>query len=222
MTTATFDCGGDDRPDGLSAAAAAIRQGQLVVLPTDTVYGVAADAFNPAAVNLLLAAKGRGRDMPVPVLVASRSMVDAVVDQMPDVGRALAEAFWPGALTLVVRHTAHLAWDLGESRGTVAVRMPDHPLAVELIEQTGPLAVSSANRSGNPAATTALDAQLQLGASVRVYLDGGPTPEVAEPSTIVDITDTTPRLLRLGAIGEDRLIEVVPDLQRRAEGGSGG
>jgi L-threonylcarbamoyladenylate synthase len=222
MTTATFDCAGDGRVDGVGAAAAAIRRGQLVVLPTDTVYGVAADAFNPTAVNLLLAAKGRGRDMPVPVLVASQSMVNAVVDRMPDAGRSLAEAFWPGALTLVVRHTPHLAWDLGESRGTVAVRMPDHPLTVELIEQTGPLAVSSANRSGNPPATTAIDAQLQLGAAVRVYLDGGSTPEVAQPSTIVDVTDETPRLLRLGAIGEERLREVVPDLQRRAEGGADG
>ena len=212
MTTATFDCAGDDRADGVGAAAAALRRGQLVVLPTDTVYGVAADAFNPAAVNLLLAAKGRGRDMPVPVLVASESMVDAVVDRMPDAGRALTAAFWPGALTLVVRHTPHLAWDLGESRGTVAVRMPDHPLAVELIEQTGPLAVSSANRSGNPAATTALDAQLQLGAAVRVYLDGGPTPEVAQPSTIVDVTDETPRLLRIGALSVDDLRRVLPDL----------
>jgi L-threonylcarbamoyladenylate synthase len=212
MTSDTFDCTTGDHDDAVTAAAAAVRRGRLVVLPTDTVYGIGADAFNPTAVNVLLAAKGRGRDMPVPVLVASQSMVDAVVDRMPEPGRALAQAFWPGALTLVVRHTAHLAWDLGDSRGTVAVRMPDHPLAVELIERTGPLAVSSANRSGQPPATTAEEARRQLGAAVAVYLDGGPSPEVAAPSTIVDITDTTPRVLRQGALTVEALTAVVPDL----------
>jgi tRNA threonylcarbamoyl adenosine modification protein (Sua5/YciO/YrdC/YwlC family) len=213
VTTQTFDCTGSDLGEALSAAAAAVRRGHLVVLPTDTVNGVGADAFSPVAVNLLLAAKGRGRDMPVPVLVASEAMVDAVVDRMPEAGRALAAAFWPGALTLVVRHTPHLSWDLGESRGTVAVRMPDHPLAVELIERTGPLAVSSANRSGHPPATTVLEARMQLGASVAVYLDGGPTPDVAEPSTIVDLTDeAAPRVLREGALTFETLRSIAPDL----------
>jgi L-threonylcarbamoyladenylate synthase len=182
-------------------------------MPTDTVYGVAADAFNPTAVNLLLAVKGRGRDMPVPVLVASQQMADAVVEAMSDAGRALAEKFWPGALTLVVRHTSHLAWDLGETRGTVAVRVPDHPIALSLIEQTGPLAVSSANRSGNPAPVTAMDARLQLGAAIAVYLDAGPGPDVALPSSIVDVTGDQPRLLRAGALDVERLRDVVPDLQ---------
>jgi L-threonylcarbamoyladenylate synthase len=212
-TTRVYDCSVDaERGDGIIQAASAVRRGDLVVLPTDTVYGVGADAFNPTAVNLLLAAKGRGRDMPVPVLVASQPMLDAVVDGLSDPGRALSEAFWPGALTLVVRHTAHLAWDLGESRGTVAVRMPDHDIAIALIEQTGPLAVSSANRSGNPPATTAMDARLQLGASVSVYLDGGAAPDAALPSTIVDVTDEQPRLLRAGALDADTLRGVVPDL----------
>lgn len=212
MITRSFDCTRDDeRGPGIAEAAAAIRRGELVVLPTDTVYGVAADAFNPTAVNLLLAAKGRGRDMPVPVLVSSTAMLDALVDRLSDGGRALVTAFWPGALTLVVRHTTHLSWDLGEARGTVAVRRPDHPLTVALIEQTGPLAVSSANRSGHPPATTALDARLQLGAAVAVYLDGGPCAS-ATPSTIVDLTGDVPRLLRPGAVGLDALREVVPDL----------
>jgi tRNA threonylcarbamoyl adenosine modification protein (Sua5/YciO/YrdC/YwlC family) len=140
-------------------------------------------------------------------------MVDAVVDKLPDAARALAEACWPGALTLVVRHTAHLAWDLGESRGTVAVRMPDHPLTVELIERTGPLAVSSANRSGHPAAVTVHDARLQLGASIAVYLDGGPGPEAALPSSIVDVTGAEPRLLRAGALDLDTLRGILPDLR---------
>jgi len=212
-TTRVFDCSLDEeRSTGIIEAASAVRRGDLVVLPTDTVYGVGADAFSATAVNLLLAAKGRGRDMPVPVLVASRDMAEAVVDQMPDAGRALAEKHWPGALTLVVRHTPHLAWDLGETRGTVAVRMPDHPIALSLLEQTGPLAVSSANRTGNPPPTTAMDARLQLGAAVRVYLDGGRAPESALPSSIVDVTGDVPRLLRAGALDVETLRGVVPDL----------
>jgi len=214
MTGRLFDTSIDtERTAGLVDGGSAIRRGELVVTPTDTVYGVAADAFNPTAVNLLLAAKGRGRDMPVPVLVASQQMADAVVDAMPDAGRALADAFWPGALTLVVRHTVHLAWDLGETRGTVAVRVPDHPIALSLIEQTGPLAVSSANRSGSPAPITAMDARLQLGGAVAVYLDAGPAPAAALPSSIVDVTGDEPRLLRAGALDVDRLRDVVPDLQ---------
>jgi tRNA threonylcarbamoyl adenosine modification protein (Sua5/YciO/YrdC/YwlC family) len=210
----TFNCALDaERADGLVDAGSAIRRGELVVMPTDTVYGVAADAFNPTAVNLLLAVKGRGRDMPVPVLVASRQMADAVVEGMSDAGRALAEKFWPGALTLVVRHTSHLAWDLGETRGTVAVRVPDHPIALSLIEQTGPLAVSSANRSGSPAPVTAMDARLQLGAAVAVYLDAGSAPDAALPSSIVDVTGEQPRLLRAGALSAEQLRDVVPGIE---------
>ena len=210
--TAVFDCHDEEqRATGLGEAAAAVRRGELVVLPTDTVYGVGADAFNPAAVDRLLAAKGRGRDMPVPVLVSSRAMLDAVVESLPEAGRALVESFWPGPLTVVVRHTGHLAWDLGETRGTVAVRMPDHAVALELIERTGPLAVSSANRSGNPPATTMLDARLELGAAVAVYLDGGAT-SAAVPSSIVDLTGEHPRLLRAGALDAVALRAVAADL----------
>jgi L-threonylcarbamoyladenylate synthase len=203
--TQVFDCAGaGERHAGLSEATAAIRRGELVVLPTDTVYGVAADAFNPTAVHSLLTAKGRGRDMPVPVLVSNMAMLEALVDSVPDTARALVDAFWPGALTLVLKHTPHLVWDLGESLGTVAVRMPADPLALELIGQTGPLGVSSANRTGHPPTTTMLDARLQLGAAVSVYLDGGPRAEPI-PSTIVDLTGETPRLLRIGAVAPDAL-----------------
>jgi tRNA threonylcarbamoyl adenosine modification protein (Sua5/YciO/YrdC/YwlC family) len=213
VLTRTYDCADDEeREEGLEEAAAAVRRGELVVLPTDTVYGVGADAFSPGAVDALLAAKGRDRTMPVPVLVSSPAMLDALVDQMPAQGQALTERFWPGALTLVVRHTAHLVWDLGESKGTVAVRMPDSEIAQDLISRTGPLAVSSANRSGHPAATEMMDARLQLGAAVSVYLDGGPSRE-ATASSIVDITGTAPRLLRVGALSADTIREVVPDLE---------
>lgn len=205
MLTQVFDCSlPDERADGLNAAAAALRRGELAVVPTDTVYGVAADAFNPGAVDALLAAKGRGRDMPVPVLVANPEMLTALVGELPESVTALTQALWPGALTVVVRHTPHLSWDLGDTRGTVAVRMPDDPLALELIGQTGPLAVSSANRSGHPPATTMLDARLQLGAAIAVYLDGGPR-ESGTPSSIVDATGDGLRLLRDGAIPAERL-----------------
>ena len=207
-----FDCSNDgERVRGIAEAAAAVRRGELVVLPTDTVYGVAADAFSPAAINLLLAAKGRGRDMPVPVLVSSRAMLEAVVNEVTDDAGKLVDAFWPGALTLILPETPHLAWDLGEARGTVAVRMPNHPLTTALIEQTGPLGVSSANRSGQDPATTAMAARLQLGASVAVYLEGGPT-EASVPSSIVDLTGESPRLLRAGALDADALRAVVPGL----------
>jgi L-threonylcarbamoyladenylate synthase len=213
MLTRVFDCSRDDERDiGIEEAGAAIRRGELVVIPTDTVYGVAADAFTPSAVEALLSAKGRDRAMPVPVLVASPEMLDALVDQLPASARALIDAFWPGALTVVVRHTAHLAWDLGETRGTVAVRMPNHEVARELIAQTGPLAVSSANRTGNLAPATMLDARLQLGATVAVYLDGGPSGE-SVPSTIVDVTAERPRVLRAGAIDADRLREIDPEVE---------
>jgi L-threonylcarbamoyladenylate synthase len=213
MLTRVFDCSRDDERDiGIEEAGAAIRRGELVVIPTDTVYGVAADAFTPSAVEALLTAKGRDRAMPVPVLVASPEMLDALVDQLPASGRALIDAFWPGALTVVVRHTAHLAWDLGETRGTVAVRMPNHEVARELISQTGPLAVSSANRTGNLAPATMLDARLQLGATIAVYLDGGPSGE-SVPSTIVDVTAERPRVLRAGAIDVERLREIEPEVE---------
>ena len=208
----SYDCADpEQRTTGLKEAASAVRRGHLVVLPTDTVYGIGADAFTPSAVADLLAAKGRGRDMPVPVLVGSFQVLDALVPGLPSVGRALVEAFWPGGLTIVARHTPTLAWDLGESRGTVAVRMPADPLALELLTETGPMAVSSANRSGLPPATTCANARAQLGDTVAVYLDGGPTPG-AVPSTIIDLTGATPVVLRRGVIDEARLREIVPDL----------
>jgi tRNA threonylcarbamoyl adenosine modification protein (Sua5/YciO/YrdC/YwlC family) len=211
--TQIFDCGQpEQRFAGVDEAVNAVLRGELIVMPTDTVYGVAADAFSAAAVDALLAAKGRDRSMPVPVLVGSEPMVEALVDQLPETAKALTAEFWPGALTLVVRHTAHLAWDLGETRGTVAVRMPDSELALDLISRTGPLATSSANRSGHPAATTMLEARLQLGASVAVYLDGGPSGAVVA-SSIVDVTGDRPRLLRAGAIDFERLRDVIPDIE---------
>jgi len=201
----------DERRRGIDAAVAAIQRGELVVLPTDTVYGVAADAFEPDAVRRLLDAKGRGRDMPPPVLVGAMTALSGVAMDVPEEARALVEAFWPGALTVICKEQPSLAWDLGENDGTVAVRMPDDEIALELLRRTGPLAVSSANKTGKPAATTAEEAIEQLGEDVAVYLDGGPTPG-AEPSSIVDVTRAVPCLVRAGALPLERLREVVPDL----------
>jgi tRNA threonylcarbamoyl adenosine modification protein (Sua5/YciO/YrdC/YwlC family) len=179
------------------------------VLPTDPVHGVGADAFNPAAVAALLAAKGRGRNMPPPVLVGSVRAAAALTESLGAFGQDLIDEFWPGPLTLVFRSSPTLAWDLGDTLGTVAVRMPLHPVALELLRQTGPMAVSSANRHSLPAATTAAEAQTQLGDSISVYLDGGPCADNT-PSTILDLTGTVPRMLRAGALTVDALRKVVP------------
>jgi L-threonylcarbamoyladenylate synthase len=200
-----------EREAGIANAALAVQRGQLVVLPTDTVYGVGADAFDPAAVRRLLAAKGRGREMPPPVLVSAATTLDALAVGVPSYARALIEQLWPGPLTLVCRQQPSLQWDLGDTRGTVAVRMPDHEVALELLSRTGPLAVSSANRSGLPAAQDADAAEAMLGSSVRIILDDGPTPG-AEPSTIVDVTGAQGRVLRVGAVSLERLNEIVEPL----------
>jgi tRNA threonylcarbamoyl adenosine modification protein (Sua5/YciO/YrdC/YwlC family) len=189
---------------GLAAATTAIRAGELVVLPTDTVYGLGADAFDPAAVRRLLDAKGRGRDMPPPVLVGSAATLDALAGALPGWARDLVEHYWPGPLTVVVREQSSLQWDLGEARGTVAVRMPDDPVALELLGRTGPLAVSSANLTGRPAATDADQAAEMLADKVAVILDAGPTLD-DRPSTIVDCTAGQPRVLRVGAVPVEEL-----------------
>ena len=201
-----------ERAAGLELAAQAASRSELVVLPTDTVYGVGCDAFSPAAVTALLYAKGRGRDMPVPVLVGSPRTVVGLTETLSDAAHSLIEAFWPGALTIVVRHAPSLAWDLGDSAGTVAIRMPLHPVAIELLTRVGPMAVSSANRSGEPAPATVDQARAQLGESVSVYLDGGPCGD-AVPSTIVDLTAATPRVLRAGVVSLDDLRAVCADIQ---------
>ncbi len=206
-----------EREAGIAAAALAVQRGQLVVFPTDTVYGLGADAFDPGSVRRLLAAKGRGRDMPPPVLVSAPTTLDALAVGVPSYARALIAELWPGPLTVVCKQQPSLQWDLGDTRGTVAVRMPDHEVALELLSRTGPLAVSSANLTGKDAATTADEAEEMLGASVEVLLDGGATPG-SVPSTIVDATGERPRVLRLGVISLERLNEIVEPLGVRVTG----
>ncbi|MCU1407185.1 MAG: threonylcarbamoyl-AMP synthase [Glaciihabitans sp.] len=204
---------------GMRLARAAVGRGEVIVMPTDTVYGVAADAFQPAAVQRLLDVKGRGRQSPPPVLIPGIPTLDALAETVPDEVRALVDAFWPGGLTVILPARSSLSWDLGETRGTVALRMPAHPVALELLSETGPLAVSSANLTGQPAASTATDALKALGDRVSVYLEAGrvgiDNAESSEPgSTIVDATslhlpDGKLRIVRHGVISDDQIREIV-------------
>jgi len=204
---------------GMRLARASIGRGELVVIPTDTVYGVAADAFSVAAVTRLLEAKGRDRTAPPPVLVPGVPTLDALAATVPDEVRALVAEFWPGGLTIILRARPTLDWDLGETGGTVALRMPSDPIALELLAETGPLAVSSANRTGEPAAVTAAEAEAMLGEAVSVYLDAGTAgagydADARLGSTIVDATgletpDGKLRIVRHGVIPDAEIVRVV-------------
>jgi L-threonylcarbamoyladenylate synthase len=210
-----YDCSVDtDLLTGMRLARQAVGRGEVVVIPTDTVYGIAADAFNPDAVQRLLDAKGRGRDAPPPVLIPGQSTLDALADFVPDVVRRLVDEFWPGGLTVILVAQPSLVWDLGETRGTVALRMPANSYALELLAETGPLAVSSANKTGRPAAATAQEAVDQLGESVDVFLDGGAAGGAA--STIVDASRVTEaggrvRIVREGAVTRAQIQQLIGD-----------
>ncbi len=219
-----YDCSVDSELlTGMRLARAAIGRGELAVIPTDTVYGVAADAFSPAAVQRLLDAKGRGRQSPPPVLVPGVPTLAALAERVPEEVEALVETFWPGGLTIVLPASPSLVWDLGETKGTVALRMPDNTIALELLSETGPLAVSSANKTGLPAARTAAEAEAMLGDSIAVYLDGGEAGGGYQrvegkdsSSTIVDATALASgsgplRILRNGVLSLEQLREVVGD-----------
>lgn len=213
-----FDCSESEQL--LSAARAArqaIGRGELVVLPTDTVYGVAADAFSPEAVQRLLDAKGRGRQSPPPVLIPNTATLTALAAEVVEPVSRLAEEFWPGPLTIVLPAQAALDWDLGDTGGTVALRIPDHRLTLELLQETGPLAVSSANRTGKPAALNIDEAQRMLADSVAVYLDDGEAPGDGTASTIVDATGLTAeggslRVLRAGGVPREAIAELLPQV----------
>lgn len=213
----TFDLRNEDVRDLVLAECARVVTGHgLLVIPTDTVYGIASDAFSAAGVRKLLAAKGRGREFPPPVLIGRHDTLLGIADRVDTEIMALTKRFWPGPLTIICHAQPFLDWDLGETHGTVAVRMPDEPHALELLQRTGPLAVSSANTHGNPAATTAQSAEDMLGDAVDIYLDGGATPD-AGASTIVDMTAAPPRIVREGPISASELREVVGSLADAAD-----
>ncbi len=197
-----------EREEGMALAVKAAKSGRLVVMPTDTLYGLGCDAFDNDAVASLLATKHRGPDMPVPVLVGSWDTVKGLVAWLDDTAQTLIEAFWPGGLSIVVPQAPSLPWNLGDTRGTVMLRMPLHPIAIELLREVGPMAVSSANISGQTPPTTAIAAKQQLGKAVTVYLDGGEA-EVGKPSTIIDLSGSRPYLLREGALSAEQIGEVI-------------
>lgn len=213
-----YDCSDSaELMKGMRVARQAIARGELVVLPTDTVYGVAADAFTPDAVQALLDAKGRGRQSPPPVLIPNTETLAALTTGVPEPVRLMAEKFWPGPLTLILEANAALSWDLGDTGGTVALRIPNHTLTLELLQETGPLAVSSANLSGEPAATTAADAEGMLGDTVAVYLEYGVVADGGTASTILDATKLTDdggvvRMLREGGVSREDLRELLPQV----------
>jgi tRNA threonylcarbamoyl adenosine modification protein (Sua5/YciO/YrdC/YwlC family) len=213
-----YDCRDESQLlSGMRHARQAIGRGELVVLPTDTVYGIAADAFNARAVAGLLEAKGRGRQQPPPVLVPGVATLRALVAEIPPAVDDLVREFWPGGLTIVLPAQPSLSWDLGDTHGTVAVRMPAQKLTLELLEETGPLAVSSANLTGMAAAVDIDSARDMLRDRVAAYLDAGPS-ETGVASTIVDATtlvggaEPQVRVLREGAISRERLRAVLGDL----------
>lgn len=216
----------EERETAVSAVEKAVLDGRTAVIPTDTVYGIAADAFSRGGVQQLLNAKGRSRQMPPPVLISDASVLPGLADELNADTGALAEAFWPGALTLIVYSQPSLNWDLGETHGTVALRVPDDDLTREILRRTGPLAVSSANRTGQAAATNADEAVAQLGDRVELIVDDGVRPigraEVATeaeavPSTIIDLTGERPVVVREGALDLDSLRKVAPRLITRDE-----
>lgn len=199
-------------------ATEAIKRGESVVFPTDTVYGIGCDAFSPSAVAGLLAIKGRGRHMPPPVLVASVTDVERLVEVIPESAKKVMEKFWPGGVTIVFRAHPDVAWDLGDTRGTVALRMPHNDVALELLAHTGPLAVSSANRSGSPSVKSINEVWDQLGGTVSVYLDGGlvggryPDNASNPGSTIVDASVVSMggpwRVVRSGVVPPEAISKV--------------
>ena len=212
-----FDCTAGDpsrNAEATEAARQAIEAGECIVLPTDTVYGIGVDAFSAKAVQRLLDAKQRGRDMPPPVLIGEPTLIRALAVDVPETAKDLVEKHWPGALTVICRIQPSLRMDLGETEGTIALRVPDHELAREILRRTGPMAVSSANISGKPAALTCDEAIEQLGDSIAIYLDGGPLQHAGgAPSTIVDFSrHEYGQMLRRGAISVETLRQTVPNL----------
>lgn len=226
MPNRIYDCSLDtDLLTGMRLAKVSLGRNELVVFPTDTVYGIASDAFSGEGVRALLAAKGRGPQSPPPVLIGTVQTMQALAEDVPDVANRLAATFWPGALTMILKSQSSLTWDLGETKGTVALRMPDHKIALALLQETGPLAVSSANLTGQPAATTCQQAEQYLGESVAVYLDGGNSPK-GEASTIIDLTDVVDsydsdgkitttgkiKIVRRGALSAEKIRSIAGDL----------
>lgn len=205
----------EDHDAALQRAGLALRAGGVVVIPTDTVYGVAADAFNTVATARIFEIKKRPRSLPLPVLVSRPRQAWAMCAFVPQAAAELAAAFWPGPLTLVLPQTADLAWDLGDADGTLALRMPAHDDVIALLEMVGPLAATSANVSGEPTPATVAEIEQHLGDEIALYVDGGPA-KLDVGSTIVDFTRNKIRLLREGPISVEEVERVTGEKVKRA------
>ncbi|MFQ5406910.1 MAG: L-threonylcarbamoyladenylate synthase [Anaerolineales bacterium] len=196
-----------DAPQTILHAADVLRHGGLVAFPTDTVYGLAASLQFPETIRKLYAVKGRPANKAIALLLASASDLNQVTAGISAAALLLAEAYWPGGLTLVARRHPTLPREATPDE-TVGVRVPDHPLALDLLRQTGPLAVTSANRSGEPNSLNAADVHETFGGRVAVIIDGGTVPG-GIPSTVVDCTVEPPMILRAGPITEEQIRAVL-------------
>ena len=204
----------DERDIAITRARGALRAGELVVMPTDTVYGIGADAFNPDATRRIFEVKKRPRSLPLPILVSRPRQAWALSADVPEEAATLAAGFWPGALTLILPE-AELAWDIGDTRGGVAVRMPMHDDVLRLLEAVGPMAVTSANITGETTPRTIEGVQEKFGDAVGVYLDGGESPSESG-STIVDLAKGTPMIVREGPIQASEIERVLGREVKRA------
>jgi L-threonylcarbamoyladenylate synthase len=199
------------RPErhALSGAAAILRDGGVVAYPTDTLYGLAANPFSGAAMAQLYRIKGRPVDLAIPLIAAGLDQIESAGGVLSTVSRRLAERFWPGPLTIVVPKSAQVPDEVTSGGDSVAVRVPDHPLARALIREAGaPLATTSANLSGGPSPVTAHEVSAQLAGRVALILDGGRCPG-GVASTVVDLTGSSPVILRPGPISLEEILEAV-------------
>ena len=194
-------------PAALTRAIEVLARGHPVALPTDTVYGLAADPFRPGAVARIFEAKRRPRHVKLPVLVADTDQALALATDVPDAASILMDRFWPGALTVVLPARAGLGADLGDDDATIGIRCPAHPVPLALCAAVGPLATTSANRHGEPTLTTAAEVMAAFGDAVAVVLDGGTC--AGSPSTVVDCTGVEPKLLRAGRVPWSELLSVL-------------
>jgi L-threonylcarbamoyladenylate synthase len=201
---------GAHRARAVAAALAAVRRGDLVLIPTESVYAIATDAFSRRGVSAMRDAKGYDESVPLPVMVGARATVAGIAARVPDDARALMDAFWPGSLTLLLSPQPTLAWDL-PGDAPLAIRMPLHPVALALLAQSGPLVVTTANQPGIQAPTDVDDAVAQLGDAIGLALDAGDLSGAEQlPSTVVDVTGAQPRVVRIGAIPVEQLRRVCP------------
>lgn len=210
MTQRIACADGAHRDRAVAAALAAVRRGDLVLVPTESVYALATDAFSRRGVAALREAKGYDAEVPLPVMVGARSTVAGIAARISDEARALMDAFWPGPLTLLMNPQTTLAWDL-PGDAPLAVRMPLHPVALALLDRSGPLVVTTANQPGLPAPVDVDDALEQVGENVALALDAGDLSDGSTlPSTVVDVTGATPRVVRIGEVSVERLRRVCP------------